>query len=153
MQKLEYMEFDRVDEKEFIELLNRQKIREHLIEHDAFDEHSIRNWIDSKLEMDSVPGCRVRAICCGDKLIGWCGIQLESEKFEIAVVLDESAWGNGKRVFADIMKWAKEFGHENVYINLLHTRRENRFLKRMAEKVFYSEMFGNKFTTYQLAVK
>lgn len=153
MSELEYIALDRVKESELIAMLNRQKIREHLMAHDLFDETSIRVWIQSKLEMDAIPGCRVRAIRCNHKLSGWCGIQLESGKYEIAVVLDASIWGVGKRVFNEIMKWAKEFELSDLYIHLLHTRPENRFLTKIAKNVSHSEIHGNKFTTYQLAVQ
>jgi len=150
MNELQYIKFDSVDENEFISILNRQRIREHLIEHDFFDGNSIRDWIELKMSVDSTPGCKIRAIKFEGKLIGWCGIQLELERYEIAIVLDHAAWGKGKRVFADLMAWAKELGHKDIFINLLHSRRENRYLARMAINISHSEIHGSKFTTYQI---
>ena len=86
-------------------------------------------------------------------MAGWCGIQLEDEKYEIAIVIDEKYWGMGKKVFYDIMRWAKDLGHDDIYIHFLHTRPEYKFLRSMSTKVYKSELLGSKFTTYKLAVK
>ena len=153
MYKLEYLKFNQVNIDDFISLLNKQKIREHLIEHQIFDLDSVSAWIDAKIEVDSIRGCKVRAIYSNGTLAGWCAIQLEEGIYEIAIVLDHCFWGIGKRVFADMIRWAKEFGHEEIYIHFLHTRPEYRFLRKVATNVYETELFGNKFTTYQLAVK
>ncbi|WP_124748971.1 GNAT family N-acetyltransferase [Alteromonas facilis] len=149
MTSLHYVSFDDVDSRDFITLLNQQRIREHLIQHDVFDEVSFAEWKASKQAMDSTKGCRVRALKLDEKLVGWCGIQLVDEQFEIALVLDESAWGLGKDVFKHIMQWAKEFNHRDIFIHLLSTRKEYRYLTKMAHKVFHSRLYGSQFTTYQ----
>ena len=153
MHKLKYVRFSKVDPDSFIELLNKQKIREHLIEHDFFDSISIMDWVEDKIEMDSKKGCRVRGIISEKRLAGWCGIQLEKGQFEIAIVIDENYWGIGKPVFNDIMRWARELGHEEIYIHFLDTRPEYKFLKKIAEDVYETEHFGRKFTTYKLLIK
>jgi len=56
-------------------------------------------------------------------------------------------------VFKDIMLWAKDLGHKEIFIHFLHTRPEYKFLKKIATKVYETNMLGDKFTTYQLAVK
>lgn len=152
MPTIRYLPFDQVSEIDFISLLNRPKIREHLMEHGFFDESTIKEWIKSKLEVDTVPGCRLRAIVSDNRLVGWCGIQLENKQYELAVVLDESVWGLGKQVFAEMMTWAKEFGLQSVYLHLLNTRPEYKFLSKMAKRVFNSTLYGNQFTTYEIAV-
>lgn len=152
MNKLDYVRFNEVNKNDFMNMMNKQKIRVHLIEHELFDLHSLGSWIDDKIVIDSTCGCRVRAIYSSDVLAGWCAIQLEKGKYEIAIVLDERFWGIGKSVFADMMGWAKEFGHNEVYIHFLHTRREYKFLRKIAKNVYETELLGNKFTTYQLTV-
>lgn len=149
---IDYLEFDDEFADDFVIVLNRQKIREHLIEHAHFDKHSIKEWMQSKQAMDAKTGCRIRALRHHHKLVGWCGIQLAEDQYEIAIVLDPSVWGIGLKVFNEVMKWAKEFGHKEVIIHLLHTRREYAHLKKIAKKVYYTELSGNQFTTYQLAV-
>ena len=152
MKSIEYIKFNKVNVRDFISILNKLKIREHLIDHSLFDNTSIKHWIKSKLEVDSTQGCRVRAILINNQLAGWCGIQLEDKEYEIAIVIDEEFWGSGKRIFMDIMNWAKELGHERIIIHLLHTRPEYKFLKKISTKVYTSQIHGNKFTTYQLTV-
>ncbi|MDQ8205521.1 hypothetical protein [Pelagicoccus sp. SDUM812003] len=148
----EYRRFDEVDPAAFIALLNRAKIREHLVQHDPFDATSINIWIQEKLDVDATAGCRVRAITYQDALVGWCGIQANGDDFELAIVIDEQHWGIGKRVFQKLMLWARALGHSEVLIHFLHTRPEYRFLRRVASKVFESEWLGRTFTSYQLRV-
>ncbi|EPJ44068.1 MAG: hypothetical protein OFPI_40640 [Osedax symbiont Rs2] len=152
MNKLKYLKFNQVNINDFMSLLNQQKIREHLIEHPLFDLDTVSSWMNAKTALDSIQGCIVRAIYAGGTLAGWCAIQLEDGKYEIAIVLDHDFWGMGKRVFSQMICWAKEFGHDEVYIHFLHTRPPYKFLRRVAKNVYETEIFGNKFTTYQLTV-
>jgi len=152
MNSIDYVKLNEVNPNEFILLLNKHKIREHLIEHEMFDESRVKDWIDKKMQVDSSEGCKVRAIVINKQLAGWCGIQLEDNKFEIAVVIDEGYWGLGRKIFRDIMYWAKELGHETVYIHFLHTRPEYKYFRKISKNVYQSELLGNKFTTYELAV-
>ena len=153
MNTIKYLPFNDVNPDDFLTFLNKQKTREHLIEHDLFDLNSVKTWMDSKKDVDNTPGCKVRAIICNNLSAGWCGIQLEEGKYEIAIVIDEQFWGLGKTVFQEMMSWAKEFGHDEVFIHFLHTRPEYKFLQKLAINVFETEMLGSKFMTYQLAVK
>lgn len=152
MKSIEYLKLSQVNANDFIYILNKLKIREHLIDHNLFDNNSIKNWIKSKLEVDSTQGCRVRAIFINHQLAGWCGIQLEDDEYEIAIVIDEEFWGSGKTVFKDIMSWAKDLGHEKILIHFLHSRPEYKFLRKISTKVYTSQLLGDKFTTYQLPV-
>ncbi len=153
MSTVRYVRFNEVSPNDFLYLLNSKENRKHLIEHDLFDVSTAKDWVNSKIEVDSTYGCRVRAIIYKNQLAGWCGIQLENERYEIAIVIDNRFWGLGKKVFSDIMSWAKELGHENVFIHFLHTRPDYQFLRKIANNVYETELLGNKFTTYQLAVK
>jgi len=149
---IDYVKLGEINPNDFIPLLNNQKIREHLIEHAVFDTDSVGAWIKTKIKVDSTSGCRVRAIIFNKQLVGWCGIQLEDKKYEIAIVINDKFWGLGKGVFYDIMRWAKNLGHDEIFIHFLHTRPEYKFLRKISTDVYESELFGNKFTTYQLAV-
>lgn len=153
MDCIEYIKLDEVNPEEFVALLNKQKIREHLIAHELFDLETIKAWIETKIEVDSSKGCKVRAIVVNQQLAGWCGIQLEDENYEIAIVIDSKYWGLGRKIFREIMTWAKEFGHKTVFIHFLYTRPEYKFLRKISKNVYESELFGNKFTTYEIAVK
>ncbi|WP_420600561.1 N-acetyltransferase [Neptuniibacter sp.] len=150
---MEYVNFQEIDPADFLPLLNKQTTREHLIEHQQFDVVGVTEWMRDKIEVDSTPGCRVRAINVDSQLAGWCGIQADDGNYEIAVVLDDQYWGLGRSVFQDLMAWAKELGHSTVYIHFLHTRPEYRFLRKMSRRVFESEMMGERFVSYELEVK
>ena len=153
MSTIKYVKFNEVNTNDFLPLLNNQKNREHLMAHELFDPITAKNWINSKLEVDATRGCKVRAIIYKEQLAGWCGIQLEDNKYEIAIVIDNIFWGLGKKVFREIMCWAKELGHKSILIHFLHTRPEYKFLKTIASNVYETELHGSKFTTYQLVVK
>lgn len=152
MNSIVYVKLNKVNPIELIPLLNKHKIREHLIEHELFDESTAKDWLKSKIKVDSSQGCKVRAIIIDKQLAGWCGIQLEDKKHEIAIVIDEGYWGLGRKIFRDIMSWAKELGHKTIYIHLLHTRPEYKYLRKISKNVYESELLGSKFTTYELAV-
>ncbi len=152
MKQIQYASFKQVNINDLMTLLNKQKIREHLIEHQLFDLESVNAWMKAKITLDSIPGCKVRAIYADDTLAGWCAIQLEDGKYEIAIVLDHNFWGMGKRVFAEMIGWAQGFGHDEIYIHFLHTRPQYKFLRKVAKKVYETQLLGNTFTTYQLTV-
>ena len=153
MSSVEYRTLNKVDPDPLLSLLNKKRIRSHLIDHQRFDSESLQLWIKTKIEMDASPGCRVRAIVVDGQCIGWCGIQNDNNDYEIAVVLDDNYWGLGPKIFRDLMAWAKELGHKTVSIHFLHTRPEYKFLKKIAQSVHESQILGSKFTTYTLAVE
>lgn len=153
MRPVDYFRFSEINANDFLPLLNSQKARKHLIQHELFTIETLRAWMNSKIKVDATSGCRVRAIVCDGELAGWCGIQLEEGKYEIAIIIDDKFWGLGKQVFKDMMCWAKELGHNEIFIHFLHTRPDYKFLKKIAKNMYVGEYFGSKFTTYQLTVK
>ncbi|BCV45872.1 MULTISPECIES: hypothetical protein [Shewanella] len=152
MSSINFISLDKINPEEFIPILNKVSTRNHLITHDEFDSSSVRSWIDEKLNEDKIDGCIVRAIETDGILVGWCGIQSSELGFEIAIVLDNTCWGIGKDVFNSLIYWTKDYGHKIIYIHLLHTRPEYHFLRRMSQRVFQTEMLGDRFTTYELNV-
>ncbi|MEH6649925.1 MAG: GNAT family N-acetyltransferase [Motiliproteus sp.] len=152
MNPVEYVKLNEIQPAEFLTLLNKQSTREHLIVHELFDLNKVELWIKEKVDVDSTQGCRVRAITVDKQLAGWCGIQLEEGKYEIAVVIDDQYWGLGKKIFREIMCWAKELGHATIFIHLFHTRPEYKFLSKLSKNVYESELLGSRFTTYELEV-
>ena len=153
MDNVEYIRFNEINPNDFLPLLNSPKIRKHLIEHELFTIDTLTDWMNSKVQVNAISGCKIRAILCTDELVGWCGIQFEDGKYEIAIIIDDKFWGLGRRVFKDMMDWAKEMGHKEVCINFLHTRPDYKFLNKLAKSVTQTELFGSKFTCYQLTVK
>lgn len=152
-EKLIYVSLDEVDPNDFCLLLNNKRNSTHLIEHKPFDLNAVKLWLRNKSNANSTYGCRVRGIVSYGSFAGWCGIQFDDGKYEIAIVLDSHHWGIGKRVFSDVMGWAEEIGHEEIFIHLLDSRPEYKFLRKISKNVFHSEQHGRRFTTYQLPVK
>ncbi|WP_438464180.1 N-acetyltransferase [Marinomonas sp. PE14-40] len=152
-EKIEYIKFDDIDQEAFLPLVNSQRVREHLMEHALFTLETLTQWMATKRALDNEVGCKARGILCDGELAGWCAIQYEESQYEIAIIIDDRHWGLGKNVFKDMMGWAREFKHEYVYIHFLHTRPEYRFLKKIAKSVQETELYGNKFISYQLAVE
>lgn len=147
---IKYKKLDEINKSDFLNFLNKESIRKHLISHPLFDENLLNTWIEDKLTMDKMKGCKIRAILVDDILAGWCGIQYEDEKYEIAIILDENFWGIGVEVFKKLIKWAKELNHKTIFINFLHTRKEYKFLEKIALDKYETELFGDKFVTYEL---
>ena len=73
MDTINYVELHEFEPSEFLPLLNNKMIREHLVGHDEFNTNSAGAWIKKKLETDSIPGCKVRAIIKSGHLAGGGG--------------------------------------------------------------------------------
>lgn len=152
MKKYSLVKFDEVNPSDFMPLLNGKKTKKHLIDHKPFTHESVTSWINTKKDMDVTPGCRVRAIVVADSLAGWCAIQMEGSEYEMAVVIHEKYWGMGKKIFQEVMAWAKELEHKMILIHFLHTRPRYKFLEKMAIAVYETRVYGEIFTSYKLAV-
>jgi len=153
MINIEYPDLTNLDRRALLNILNREKNREHLVSHAVFDETALEEWITSKAEVNSLKGRKVKGVTADGSVAGWCGIQCENNAYELAIVLDENYWGMGISVFKKLMQWASELGHNHVVLHLLNTRPEYKFLKKMAEHVYESTIFGEKYTSYQLRVR
>ncbi len=152
MTKIEYLHFNQVDPDNFLPVLNDPTLRKHLIAHGIFDSGSIKEWMNSKILSESIPGCRVRAVAIDGLLAGWCGLQPDDNGVEIAIVISQQFWGFGLSIFKTLMGWAEELGHKEILFHLLDSRPTYRFLARQATKVQKTELLGRKFTTYYLPV-
>lgn len=149
MNKVEYTCLQDLDRSELLSILNKDKVRKHLVSHNKFNEESLENWVSDKVAVDLTKGCKVRGIRVDGLVAGWCGIQFENESYELAIVLGEEHWGVGIGVFKDMMVWASELGHSHVVLHLFNTRPEYKFLLRMASRVYESTMFGQKYTSLE----
>lgn len=149
---LHYIPFAQVDPLTLLPVLNESPIREHLVQHALFDADSVRGWAAGKAQADQQPGCRTRVILQAGHVVGWCGIQREGKDHELAIVLAQASWGCGPAVFRQLIAWAREFGHQEVVLHLLDSRREYRFLTRLATHTCRTRLLGRDFTTYRIAV-
>lgn len=152
MNKIEYVSFSEINPDDFSSVLNDDALRKHLMPHACFDAITIRDWMSGKVQCDSMPGCRVRAVLVNGDLAGWCGIQAEGNEFEMAVVIGRQYWGLGLSVFRTLIVWAKELQHQVVVFHLLGSRPQYRFLKRKALKVKRQQLWGRNFTSYWISV-
>ncbi|MDF2391672.1 N-acetyltransferase [Aeromonas sp. 2MA4] len=140
MSCMEFKPFGDVSAEDFLPLVNDETVRKHLIDHPPFDAASVRVWMDGKIRIDMLPGCRVRALVIDGALVGWCGIQPDGEGVEIAI-------------FKEMMGWARSMGHREVLFHLLDTRPAYRFLARRSTRVKKTTLSGRGFTTYYLSVE
>ena len=62
MNNIEYVKFDNVSPDDFVMLLNSVKVRKHLITHDLFTAVTIVEWMNSKMEINAIEGCKIRAM-------------------------------------------------------------------------------------------
>lgn len=152
MKHIKYVDFQDLNRIELLNILNKERVREHLVVHDEFDETSFDEWVKEKIKVNTTCGCKVKGIKINGAVAGWCGIQLENGSYELAIVLDVTYWGVGVSVFKEVMRWASESGHSEVVLHLFNTRPEYRFLRKMASRVYESTIFGQKYTRYELRV-
>jgi RimJ/RimL family protein N-acetyltransferase len=150
---LTYHTFDTSPAEEWIELLNSSLVRKHLIEYPPFTTETLRSWIQGKVKKDQEPGCRIRAIHSAGELVGWCGIQLESGNYELALVLSPEYWGHGREVMHQVIKWARELGHRQLLAHLPQTRPQTKALERLfGQPVGVSKVQGHVFNTYRIKI-
>ncbi|BBM03020.1 GNAT family N-acetyltransferase [Microbulbifer sp. GL-2] len=152
MNKVTYMSFNKVDSEGLLAVLNQDELRTHLVKHAYFDAASLETWMEEKITVDSLPGCRVRAVYIDDTLAGWCGIQPDDNGHELAIVISKKFWGNGPAIFKVLMSWAKDLGHKEILFHLLDSRPEYNALNKIATKVHKTELLGRCFSTYCIAV-
>ena len=98
MVTVKYPKFNTIDPNDFLPLLNKTNIRKHLIKHELFTIVTLTAWMKIKMEVDNTLGCRVRGIVYDGEFAGWCGIQFEVGKYELAIVRDDTVRGLGNTV-------------------------------------------------------
>lgn len=152
MNEIEFLCFDQVNSEDFMVIVNEDSLRTHLIDHPYFDATSLQAWMEHKISMDAMQGCRIRAVCIDGALAGWCGIQPDDNGFELAIVISQKFWGFGIPIFKTLMCWARELGHKEILFHLLESRPEYKALNKMSTKVYKTEIAGRCFTTYHVAV-
>lgn len=151
---LTYHDLDTPSEAQWLELLNAESVRRHLLQHPQFTSASLQTWLQSKIREDQRPGCRIRAVLSDGELAGWCGIQLETDGHELAIVLSHRFWGHGRQVMNQVVAWAQEMGHRQLLAYLPTTRPQTRAIGKMfGEPVGVRNIQGHEFNTYRIMVK
>ena len=152
MTAIRYYPLSEAEPEQLLAIMNDIRTRTHLISHPEFTPQRLASWVADKQEENQQPGCRVCAVDINGELAGWCGIQRSEKDYELAIVIGQTGWGAGPRIFRDMMGWAYELGHSEVIIHLLDSRRDYRFIRRLAREVYETELLGRRFTTYRLSV-
>lgn len=148
---LTYHTFDSSPAEEWIELLNSDLVRKYLIQHPPFTAENLKVWLQSKIKEDQEPGCRIRAIHSDGKLVGWCGIQIESGNYELVLVLSPNYWGYGREATNEVINWAQELGHKQLLAHLPQTRPQTKALERLfGQPIGVSNIQGHDFKTYRI---
>lgn len=138
---------------EWLALLNSDLVRKHLVRHPHFTPETLKTWLQNKTNEDKRPGCRVRSIHSDGKLVGWCGIQFESNNYELALILSPNYWGHGREVMAQLLTWAQELGHKELLAHLPQTRQQTNALERIfGEPVAVTHIQGHIFNTYRIEI-
>ena len=152
MSEIEFLCFNQVNPEDFLGVVNEDSLRTHLIDHPYFNVASLQAWIEDKIKVDAVQGCRIRAVYIGGVLAGWCGIQPDDNGFELAIVISQKFWGFGIPIFKVLMCWANEIGHKEILFHLLESRPEYKALNRISTKAHKTEQLGRCFTSYHVPV-
>lgn len=150
---MKFIPFGEVRAEDFLPLVNDETLRKHLIDHPPFELATVRRWMEDKMAIDALPGCRVRAVLIDGALVGWCGLQPDEEGIEIAIVIARAVWGRGLAIFNEMMGWARSMGHQEVVFHLLGTRPLYKSLARRATRVTKTTLSGHPFTTYYFSVQ
>lgn len=150
---LTYHSLDRSPTEEWLELLNSDLVRRHLIQHPKFTTETVKIWLQSKILKDQEPGCRLRAIQSDGKLVGWCGIQIEDNNYELALILSPSHWGRGREVVIQVLKWAQELGHKQLLAHLPQSRPQTKALEKLfGQPIGKTSIQGYDFNTYNVEI-
>ncbi|AVP94118.1 GNAT family N-acetyltransferase [Aeromonas rivipollensis] len=149
---MKFIPLGEVRAEDFLPLVNDETLRKHLIDHPSFELVTVRRWMEEKMAIDALPGCRVRAVLIDGRLAGWCGLQPDEEGVEIAIVIARAGWGRGLAIFSEMMGWARSMGHQEVVFHLLGTRPLYKSLARRATRVTKTTLSGHPFTTYYFSV-
>lgn len=151
--KLTFSALDTPAHKEWLNLLNSESVRKHLLKHPIFDEGTLKDWLQDKIAQDRKPGCRLRAVQLEGKLAGWCGIQKESGGYEVALVLSPKYWGRGREILEVIVSWAREMGHQQLLAHLPQTRPQAKALARLfGDPIGVNTIQNHRFNTYRIEI-
>ena len=74
MKIIEYVDIQDLNRTEILIILNKQKVRDHLVLHDVFDETLLDEWINGKAKVNRSYGCKVKGITVNGTAAGWCGV-------------------------------------------------------------------------------
>lgn len=111
---LMYSPFDIPATEEWLELLNSDSVRKHLLEHPLFAKETLQDWLQDIIEEDSKLGCRLRTVQSEGNLAGWRGIQIESRYYEVALVLSPKYWGHGREVIGGSRNLSSRDGPQSI---------------------------------------
>lgn len=133
---IEFRPLGDVPQSELIELMNNQRLRQHLpLARGDFDEAACNAFLHSKEKLWDEYGFGPWAFVIGSEVAGWGGLQPELGDAEIALVLHPAYWGWGKRIYDQIIQRAfGEMGFESVTVLLPPSRTRIKGILRLGFK-------------------
>lgn len=142
-----------IDKSLVIALLNHPKVKKHMplsVAHVGEKEYF--DFIAAKEAIWAEKGFGPWAYLINGKFIGWAGLQPDGEDIEIAIVLDPLYWGQGQRIYQDLIRYAfSELNLSSVVIYLPPTRRHIRGLLKSGFIEDGEACFsGHRFIRYRL---
>ena len=70
MSHIKFLCFSKVNPENLLEIVNEDSLRTHLIDHPYFNTTSLQAWMEDKIRVDSIRGCRIRAVYIGENIAG-----------------------------------------------------------------------------------
>lgn len=150
---IEFKPLRDVDKSDIIELLNNQRLRQHMpLAQGDFNEADYNAFLTSKEQLWLEHGFGPWAIMADGAFVGWGGLQPEMGDADIALVLHPAYWGLGKRIYDEIIRKAfLEMGFDSVTALLPPSRTRIRGILRLgfiADGMV--EIEGESFMRYRL---
>ena len=127
----------------------RRRIREHLTGHELFTVDRVKHWIRTKMRRAPGKACREALLVAGLPA-GVLYSLMETD--EIAIVIDENQWGLGPRIFRDVMDGPRCSAMRRCSCICCIPGLNTDSLRRIARKVYTTELLGDRYTTYELMV-
>ena len=149
---IEYIGIESSPRDDLLRIMNDARVRKHLLGGKSFTPDSLERWVSGKRKVDQKEGCRVNGILIDGNCAGWCGIQLEDDgTYGLGIILDSEFWGYGKQIYQDMIVWARELGHQEVYLHLLDSRtRYSGLMRKLNAECEEVQLFERTFLRYRI---
>ncbi len=151
--KIEFKPLRDVSKSEIIELMNNQRLRQHMpLAQGTFNDADYNSFITGKEKLWSEHGFGPWAFIVDGAFAGWGGLQPELGDADIALVLHPAYWGLGKRIYDEIIRRAfTEMGFESVTVLLPPSRTRIKGILRLGfQPDGKVEIEGEVFMRYRL---
>lgn len=150
---LEFKKIAKIHKPEIINLMNNALVRRQMpLLKGYFGEEECEKFIDAKEGLWTKFGYGPWVFFVDGIFAGWGGLQPENGEADLALVLHPKYWGQGKKIYGEIIERAfGEMGLDSVTVLLPQTRTRVRALYRLGfQKDGSLEIHGECFKRYRL---